>query len=75
MATRRLTYTVEFDREADGRWIADVPALPGCMLYGRTRRDALTRVRRLAQDVVADLVAHHESPPVDHGTAKFTLVV
>ena len=28
---------VEFDRETDGRWIADIPALPGVMVYGRTR--------------------------------------
>jgi len=32
---------VEFDRETDGRWIADIPALPGVMVYGRTRKQAL----------------------------------
>lgn len=76
MARRRVSYyTVEFDREDDGRWIADVPALPGCLVYGRTRRTALDRARRLAAQVVADLVANHESPPADYGSAKVTLVV
>ena len=36
---------VEFDREVDGRWIADIPALPGVMVYGRTRKQALTAVQ------------------------------
>lgn len=70
---RRLTYTVEFDREEDGRWIADVPALPGRMVYGRTRAQVLARVRKLAASDVADLMAHREVAPVDHGSAKLTL--
>ena len=72
---RRLTYTVEFDREDDGRWIADVPVLPGCMAYGRTRAQAVARVRKLAAAVVADLMAQREAVPVDQGTAKLTLTV
>jgi hypothetical protein len=32
---------VEFSREVDGRWIVDVPALPGVTVYGRTRKQAL----------------------------------
>jgi predicted RNase H-like HicB family nuclease len=72
---RRLTYTVEFDREDDGRWIAEVPALPGCAAYGRTRAQALARVRRLAGAVVADLMANHALLPIDLGTAKVSLTV
>ena len=45
---------VEFDRETDGRWIADVPALPGVMVYGRTREQTLTAVEALALRVIAD---------------------
>jgi predicted RNase H-like HicB family nuclease len=45
---------VEFDREVDGRWIADIPALPGVMVYGRTRKQALTAVEALALRVIAD---------------------
>ena len=72
---RGMTYTVEFDREEDGRWIADVPALPGCLAYGRTRAQALARVRKLASSVVADLLAHHEPVPTDYGTATLKLAV
>ena len=52
---------VEFDREDDGRWIADIPALPGVMVYGRTRRQALAAVEALALRVIADRLEHGEA--------------
>ena len=54
---------VEFDRETDGRWIADIPALPGVMVYGRTRKQALTAVEALALRVIADRLEHGEAVP------------
>lgn len=56
-------YIVEIDRETDGRWIADVPALPGCMVYGATRDEALSRAIALALHVLADRIEHGEAPP------------
>jgi predicted RNase H-like HicB family nuclease len=54
---------VEFDRETDGRWIADIPALPGVMVYGKTRNRALTAVEALALRVMADRLKHGEAIP------------
>ncbi len=54
---------VEFDREADGRWVADIPALPGVMVYGRTRKQALAAVEALALRVIADRLEHGEAVP------------
>ena len=51
---------VEFDRETDGRWIADIPALPGVMVYGRTRKQALSSVEALALRVIVDRREHGE---------------
>ena len=45
---------IEVEREMDGRWIAEVPDLPGVMAYGRTREDALSKVEVLALRVIAD---------------------
>ena len=45
---------VEFSREEDGRWIADIPALPGVTVYGRTRKQALASAEALALRVIAD---------------------
>lgn len=47
---------VEFDREKDGRWIAEVPKLPGVMAYGSTKRDALQRVYAIALRTLADSI-------------------
>jgi predicted RNase H-like HicB family nuclease len=46
---------VETEREADGRWIADIPDLPGAMKYGETRAEAIRNVQALALRVLADL--------------------
>lgn len=50
------TLAVEFDREEDGRWIAEIPKLPGAMAYGLTKRDALRRVYAIALRTLADSV-------------------
>jgi predicted RNase H-like HicB family nuclease len=49
-----MTYSIEIDRETDGRWIAEVPDLPGVLAYGATRVEATARVQALALRVVAD---------------------
>lgn len=45
-----MKLTVEIDREDDGRWMAEVPELPGALAYGRTRHQAVARVKALADD-------------------------
>lgn len=54
--TKQQIYRVVFDREEDGRWIAEVPALPGVMVYGSTKQEALLRVQALAYRVIADRI-------------------
>lgn len=57
-ATKKLVplslLTVEFDREEDGRWIAEIRKLPGVMAYGATKRNALQRVYAVALRTLAD---------------------
>jgi predicted RNase H-like HicB family nuclease len=60
--TPEKVYRVEFDREDDGRWIAEVPALPGVLAYGKTRNEALARVQALAYRVVADKIEAAKKP-------------
>jgi predicted RNase H-like HicB family nuclease len=48
---------IEFDREEDGRWIAEVPALPGVPAYGATRDEARSKAAALALRVTADRIA------------------
>jgi predicted RNase H-like HicB family nuclease len=58
-----MTYSIEIDRETDGRWIAEVPDLPGVLAYGATRMEATARVQALALRVVADRLEHGELSP------------
>jgi predicted RNase H-like HicB family nuclease len=42
---------IEFDREADGRWIAEVADLSGVLVYGDSREDAMLKATALAREV------------------------
>lgn len=61
-AARTKVLSVEFDREEDGRWIAEVPALPGVMVYGATKEEALIKVQVLAYRVIADQIEESNAP-------------
>jgi predicted RNase H-like HicB family nuclease len=63
---------VEFSREDDGRWIADIPALPGVTVYGRTRKQAFASTEALALRVIADRLEHGEAVP-DQVTVSFAV--
>lgn len=54
---------IELEREEDGRWIGEIPALPGVMAYGVTRAHALTAVQALALRVLADRLEDSEAVP------------
>jgi predicted RNase H-like HicB family nuclease len=58
-----VTYTVQIDREPDGRWLAEVPSLPGVMCYAGDRDEAVARVQALALRVIAERLENRESPP------------
>ena len=58
-----MTFTVEIDREEDGRWIAEVPDRPGVLAYGRTEEEAKAKVQALTLRVVADRLEHGEEGP------------
>lgn len=55
---------IELDRENDGRWIAEVPALPGVICYGASRDEAIASAKALALRVLADRIEHGEELPV-----------
>jgi predicted RNase H-like HicB family nuclease len=55
--------TVEVEPEEDGRWLAEVPDLPGVLAYGRTRPEAIVRAQALCLRVLADRLEHGEDVP------------
>ena len=54
---------VEVEREEDGRWIAEIPGLPGVMAYGKTRAQAISKAEVLALRVIADRLDNGERIP------------
>lgn len=54
---------IEIEREEDGRWIAEIPELPGVMVYGDTRKQAIAKAEALALRVMADRLEHEEEIP------------
>ena len=61
--TAKLRYVVTIERETDGRFIASVPEVAGCHVYGRTRREAATRAQRALQFYVDALREQDRKPP------------
>jgi len=49
-----LKFQIELDREEDGLWIAEISALPGVMAYGKTKQEAVAKVKALALHVLAN---------------------
>ena len=58
-----MRFRVEVEREDDGRWLAEVPELPGVLAYGTSAAEAQARVQALALRVVADRLEHGEAGP------------
>jgi predicted RNase H-like HicB family nuclease len=57
-----VTFTIELEPEADGRWLAEVPALPGVLCYGQDRDEAVAKLQALALRVIAERLEHREAP-------------
>jgi predicted RNase H-like HicB family nuclease len=59
-----MNLTLECEQEADGRWIAEVPELPGVLSYGNSASDAMSKAEVLALRVIADRLENGDSEPV-----------
>lgn len=58
-----MNLIIEIEQEEDGRWIAEVPDLPGVLAYGHTREEAIAHVKTLSLRVLADRMENGESVP------------
>ena len=56
-----MQMVIETEQEEDGRWIGEVPDLPGVLAYGETRQEAVAHVQALALRVMADRLEHGEA--------------
>jgi predicted RNase H-like HicB family nuclease len=58
-----MNFTIEQEQEADGRWLAEVPELPGVLAYGATALEAMSKAEVLALRVIAERLERSESRP------------
>ena len=59
-----MNFTLECEQDEDGRWIAEVPELPGVLAYGSSSADAMSKAEVLALRVIADKIENGEYEPV-----------
>jgi predicted RNase H-like HicB family nuclease len=59
-----MSFTLECEQEVDGRWIAEVPMMPGVLSYGDSAVDAMSKAEILALPVIADRLENSELEPV-----------
>lgn len=60
-----MNYSLEIEQEADGRWLAEVPGLPGVLAYGASPEEAMAKAEVLALRVLAEQLEHGEARPLD----------
>jgi predicted RNase H-like HicB family nuclease len=58
-----MNMIIEIEQEEDGRWIAEVPDIPGVLAYGNTREEAIARVKALSLRVLAERMENGEAVP------------
>lgn len=59
-----MKLTFETEMEADGRWIAEVPEIPGALAYGSTQDEAVAKAEVLALRVLAERIENNETGPL-----------
>jgi predicted RNase H-like HicB family nuclease len=60
-----MNFSLECEQEVDGRWIAEVPELPGVLSYGDSAADAMSKAEILALRVIADRLEKGDSEPMN----------
>ena len=61
LAAEGFSLAIEYHREVDGRWLADIATLPGVTAYGRTKKQATAAVQALALRLIADRLENGEA--------------
>ena len=58
-----MKYRVILEQDEDGVFVAEVPALPGCISQGATRTEALINIQEAVEGYLESLIAHQEPIP------------
>jgi antitoxin HicB len=73
MKRERRRFNIVLRPEPEGGFTAMVPALPGCVTYGRTLEEARSMVKDAIAGYIASLQKHNEPIPSDEETLVASL--
>ncbi len=59
-----MNFHIEYERESDGRWLAEVPEIPGVLTYGKSPEEAMAKAETLALRTLADRIESGENRPM-----------
>ncbi len=59
-----MNFHIEYERETDGRWLAEVPEIPGVLAYGSSADEAMAKAETLALRVLAERIESGENRPM-----------
>jgi predicted RNase H-like HicB family nuclease len=68
----RMNLSIEYEQEQDGQWLAEVPELPGVLVYGATAEEAMAKAEVLALRVLAERLEAGETRPVPNSISFAT---
>ncbi len=58
-----MQFQLECEREDDGRWLAEIAAIPGVLAYGASANEAMAKAEVLALRVLAEQLENGEAEP------------
>ena len=59
-----MNFHIEYEQETDGRWLAEVPEIPGVLTYGVTANEAMAKAEILTLRALAERIETGESYPI-----------
>ena len=59
-----MNFHIEHEQEADGRWLAEVPEIPGVLAYGATEQEAIGKAQALALRALAERIENGDNQPI-----------
>jgi len=70
---RQLTYRILLNKEPEGGFTVTVPALPGCITFGKNIEEAIEHAKEAISLYIESLVAHGEAIPDENNTLEYSL--
>jgi predicted RNase H-like HicB family nuclease len=69
-----MRYSVVLRRDEEGNWLADVPSLPGCHTWGRSKDEAIANAKEAIEGCIESLEATGDPVPAEDQPVEIAVV-